>query len=188
MNDLTEASDTELLRGIGDRESESLSILYDRHAAALYSVALAVLRSPEDAEETMQEVFMTVWKQPQKHDARLGKVSSWLIRVTRNRAIDRLRARRRRDDLSREVADAGGLFEAALPAGDELAHALDRDRRLRSALEQLSPEQREAVTMAFFRELSHPEIASRAATPLGTIKARIRRGLGRLRDLLGSPT
>ena len=164
--------DAALLERIVARDAGSVSVLYDRHARLLFNLILRILRDRADAEDVLQEVFVAVWTRAESYNPTLGPPAAWLVRIARNRAIDRLRAnaaRGRLADASQEVAPAA---PASCP---EERHDVVR------ALGVLPPEQRELVEQAYFMGLTHSELAARFGLPLGTVKTRVRSGLLALR-------
>lgn len=178
-----------LLDRILARDESALADLYDLHGAGVYGLALRVVRSPGDAEEVTQEVFLYVWEKARLFDARRGSMVTWLFTLARSRAIDRIRQfrsqERRRAGLRLEVeADEGA--PRRLP--DSAAEEEQTRRGIRAALDGLPAEQRQVLELAYFEGLSQSEIAARQDTPLGTVKTRMRQGMLRLRASLGSPT
>jgi len=179
-------SDREMLLRVCDGDQASFSALYDRLSGPLYSLALKMLGDPSEAQDALQEVFVQIWSRAKTYDSEKSSVFSWAVLMTRSRAIDRLRARARRlrvvgstaDEVTHpEATDASTVESAAdtVNKNDEAAH-------VRSLLKNLPEEQRQAIDLAFFGHLSHHDIAARLGQPLGTIKARIRRGLLKLRE------
>jgi RNA polymerase sigma-70 factor (ECF subfamily) len=162
-------------------DADALAALYDRHARAVFSLALRILGEQADAEDVLQEVFAQAWRQAGRYDARRGRPLAWLLNMTRSRAIDHLR--RRRDvptfdgTLPDLPADAPGADAAAMTAADT--------RALRAALAALPALQRAAIELAYFEGLSQSEIAARLEQPLGTVKTRVRLGLLKLREAMG---
>jgi RNA polymerase sigma-70 factor (ECF subfamily) len=164
--------DAALLERIVARDARSVSVLYDRHARLLFNLILRILRDRADAEDVLQEVFVAVWTRAESYNPTLGPPAAWLVRIARNRAIDRFRsnaARGRLADGSRDLAPV------ASAAGPEDRHDVVR------ALAVLPPEQRELVEQAYFMGLTHSELATRFGLPLGTVKTRVRNGLRALR-------
>ena len=176
----------DLLRRIGRGEREAFESFYDRFSALIYSTALRVLNSSQEAEDVTQEVFHMIWEKAPLYDSSRGKPLTWAITITRNKSIDRLRSLQRRhrlqDGLEQEI-DRREVFAEREPF-DELDHH-EKGLRVRSAVFKLNKAQREAIEMAYFRGLTQQEIASRLSEPLGTIKARIRRGMLQLKKLIG---
>jgi RNA polymerase sigma-70 factor (ECF subfamily) len=182
-------SDESLVARMAGQDQEALSALYDRHHGVVFSLALRILRERAEAEEVLTDVFFQAWRAAGGFDPLRGSVVSWLITLCRSRAIDRLRARGRREahrgSLEQEPASAPARGGA--PGGPEEAADLQmRGARIRAALGALSADQRSALELAYFGGLSHSEIAAKLGEPLGTIKTRIRQGLLTLRDSLGT--
>lgn len=174
-----------LLRRVADADTSALEELHDSCSGTLFGVILSVLRNREEAEDVLQEVFVSVWERAAQFDPDLGKPISWLITVARNRAYDRARSLGRKAELKSSATE-----DLAARTLDSLrtqwAPALQEDdaARLSSALDSLPAEQKEAIALAYLEGLTQQEIAKRLDTPLGTVKARVRRGLLRLRDQL----
>lgn len=188
---MPEPADADLLRRIVLRDEAALAELYDRHSRLVYSLAVRILRTPSDAEEVLQETFVRVWARADSYEPRLGAPAAWFARIARNLAIDRLRAKKVRQDV-----DAPPPVEAAGDEGSrrpEPATAVTPEQLLsetstanvvRGALLRLPEGQRVLIEAAFFEGYSHSELAERFALPLGTVKARIRTGLLALRSQL----
>jgi RNA polymerase sigma-70 factor, ECF subfamily len=178
-------SDAEIIHRIRAGDRSAFLEFYDRCAPLLLSVAARILNDRREAEDVLQDVFTQVWHKSAGYDAGLGSLSAWAVALTRNKAIDRIRASTRRRRLIEEIAiSAEGGAEAPAPTANEWLHGRERATRIRAALAELSPDQREVIELAYFAGLSQSEIATRLDQPLGTIKARIRRGMLRLRDQL----
>jgi RNA polymerase sigma-70 factor (ECF subfamily) len=133
-----------------------------------------------------QDVFLRFWRQPQSLDSSRGRFSAWILSVTRNRAVDEIRSRGRR--RLHQVPQAEGAIDlvdenAADPA--HLAVLASEREKVRAALGGLPPEQRQAIELAYFGGFTQQEIAERLATPLGTVKTRIRLGMRKLRITIG---
>lgn len=182
-----EANDRRLMAQIAQSDQAAFSGLYDRLSGPLYSLALKMLGDAAEAQDALQEACLQIWRRASSYDSTKSSVFSWAVVILRSRIIDRLRARGRRlrvivplnqsGDEPTEVSVASTTANAS-----DTAHKNDEASRVRSILNQLPIEQREAIELAFFSDLTHHEIAARLAQPLGTVKARIRRGLLRLRD------
>jgi len=176
----------ELIQRIANGDQTAFAALYDRLSPILYSMALRMMNDAIEAEDVLQDGFVYIWQRANTFDASRGSPISWAITIVRHKAIDRLRVRLRGERL-RERASASP--ELASDKDDQSAlEPFLRERRaqVKSALAQLPGEQREALQLAFFSGLTHQQIAAKIATPLGTVKARIRRGLLQLRQLLQS--
>jgi len=159
--------------------------LYDRHSRMVYSVVLRILRSPSDAEDVLQEVFVRVWTRGDTYDERLGSPAAWLMRIARNRAIDRLRSKRARGD-SEPQAEPHEQDVATNPSDspEVLMQEGATADAVRSALGLLPDAQRLLIEAAFFEGYTHQELSTRFGVPLGTVKTRIRTGMIALRDRL----
>jgi RNA polymerase sigma-70 factor (ECF subfamily) len=171
--------DAGLLTRIAQRDTQALDALYARHARQVFSLALAVLGDQTRAADLTQEVFLLVWRNAGAYRP-TGSARSWLLRLTRNRAIDELRRAQRQAQhtapLSSQVIETFSVPHEAIDPADRQV--------VRKAVAALPAAQREALLLAFFYGLSHQEIATQLQTPLGTIKARIRRALQVLRQQL----
>jgi RNA polymerase sigma-70 factor (ECF subfamily) len=179
------AFDAQLMARVRARDPHALRALYDRHSSMVYGLSLRILREPGEAEDLTQEVFLHLWRQAERFDAARGVFLGWLVSLTRNRAIDRLRARKTRERKT-DAYEAERQSDTA-PAGadpNETAFATELRRAVGVALGALPEPQRTALELAYFGGLSHSEIAEQLETPLGTIKARIRQGMLRMRDAL----
>jgi RNA polymerase sigma-70 factor, ECF subfamily len=184
VGDTTAAqADRDALARMVRGDHDALAEVYDRHARLLYSLALRIVRRPTDAEDVIQEVFSQVWRQAGRYDTSRGTVVGWLVMVTRSRALDRLRRDRGEPPTAdielatRDVVDPGAMVDLQLVDAEQAA-------RVRAALEALPETQRIPLELAYYEGLSQTEIAARLATPLGTIKTRMRQALLRLRDAL----
>jgi RNA polymerase sigma-70 factor (ECF subfamily) len=178
-------AEIELLRRIGQGDRQSLEQFYERSCGVLFSIAYRVLNSQEAAEDVLQDVFVQIWDKAPLYDPNRGKPLTWAVILTRNRAIDRLRSVQRRHRLQDDMEKEAASFEqfddrSSLDAMD----GVERAHLIREAMGNLSHEQRAAIELAFFSGLTQTEIAERLEEPLGTIKARIRRGMLKLRDVL----
>jgi RNA polymerase sigma-70 factor (ECF subfamily) len=162
----------------------AFSELYDRLAGVLFATALRILNDHKEAEDVLQEVFLQMWDRASEFDPLLGKPLSWAITLTRNKAIDRLRSAQRRSRLLAEVLDQGARGSGPQAGGWETVASNESSTLIHSALTALPPEQRQAIELAFFSGLTQMEIAETLRQPVGTIKARIRRGMLKLRDTL----
>lgn len=171
---LSTEDDALLLGRVERGDEQAMAALFDRYSRVVYSVALRVLRDASAAEDVLQEIFMQVWRSPDRFSATRGSLGGWLAIVSRNRSIDTLRRKR----PSEQVEDA------ILASPTNLANEAERSllmERAKAAIITLPPEQRKTLEMAFFDGLTHTEIAEMTGDPLGTVKTRIRSGLQSLR-------
>jgi RNA polymerase sigma-70 factor (ECF subfamily) len=178
-----EATHTDLLRRIAIQDRQALSDFYDQLAGVLFATAVKILGDSQEAEEVIQDVFVQIWAKAAAYDASLATPCHWALSIARNRSIDRLRARARRAKLLEELSET---FDPPAPSQETAHGSLTGDdlAAIQSAVGGLPAEQRQAIELAFFAGMSHPEIAERLEEPLGTIKARIRRGMMKLRESL----
>jgi len=173
----------DLVRRLQRREQAALEELYDRYGKIVYSLILRIVKDGATAEDLVQETFLRIWNRVQAFDAGKGSIGPWLIAVARNRAIDHLRSAggRERNALEFNETDHPALFT-------DMEHGLlvsDDARRVKAAVDRLSPHQRQVIELAYFEGLSQSEMAERMGQPLGTVKTWVRTALKNLRDDLG---
>jgi len=178
-----EAVDRELMRAIAAGDRDGLGGLYDRHASAVMGLCVRILGNRSEAEEAVADIFVELWDRSERYDPERASPFAYLMNLSRSRAIDRLRRRRRHADLLAEVA-ARTPDDPPVPAESALGRAVHEEERalVRSALDALDARERHLVELSFFRGMTHTEIATELDEPIGTVKTRIRRGLIRLRD------
>ncbi len=183
MDPIDARPDADLVAVVADRQPGALEELYRRHSVAVFGVARRVTGVPEHAEEVLQEVFLRLWRSPERFDPTRGALRSFLLMDANARAIELVRrdaARRAREEKTVHLAEPlrgeeiGGELWDVVVAG-----------HLRDALDALTPLEREAIELAYYGGLSQSELAERLGVPLGTIKSRMFAALGRLRELLG---
>jgi RNA polymerase sigma-70 factor (ECF subfamily) len=175
--------DVALMERLGGGDPDALEQLYQRHASAVLALCLRILRDRAEAEDVLEEVFWELWQRRGRYDRERAAPFSYLMTLSRSRALDRLRFRRRREGVWQ------GLPDGELPAGTaaspyEDALLAEQRAALERALLELPEASRRAVELNFFEGLSHREIADRLGDPLGTVKTRIRQGLLALRKVL----
>ena len=170
------------MASLAQGEPGAVRPLFDRHAPTLLALAGRVLRDRHEAEEVVNEVFLELWQNARRFDPARSAPRTYLILLTRSRAIDRARAgtRRRRQGAWPQAEPA----DAAAGPPSESAERDELRRAVRHALGALPEDHRGAVALSFLDGLTHEQIAAATGTPLGTVKGRIRRGLLRMRDVL----
>jgi len=174
----------ELLGRVAQGDREAFAELYDLYSGVLLGTLLRMLNDQAEAEDVLQDTFLLIWENAPRYDGRLGKPFNWALTMARNKAIDRLRASQRRLRLLDQAApEDGAVATNADPTVDHLVEG-ERSTAIRQALSLLPAEQRAAIDLAFFGGLTQMEIAEVLGEPLGTVKARIRRGMLKLRELL----
>jgi RNA polymerase sigma-70 factor (ECF subfamily) len=183
--DYKKLDDQTLVRLMARSDEGALSELYDRYGRLVYSMALNSLGDPALAEEVSQDVFYRVWKNAVSYDAVQGKVSTWLVSIARNRAIDEVRRMQVRPESNQIPWELAGFDQIGDPIDVEAEFdQSQRQGRVRMAVAQLPDDQRTVLAFAYFQGLSHREIAELLNEPLGTIKTRIRLAMKKLSGLL----
>jgi RNA polymerase sigma-70 factor, ECF subfamily len=179
---------TALIRRMAGGDKDALAELYDSLSRPLYSTARHILNDASEAQDVVHDVFLALWKNASSFDSSRGAAFSWAVTLTRNRSIDRLRTRANRARLLGNSIpdDLGYGSEADALGADDRVDLGDRAVAVRSALADLPKEQQLALELAFFSGLTQKEIAEKLSEPIGTVKARIRRGLIKLRDSLAT--
>lgn len=175
-------TDIELWNAISAGQSEALGVLYERYASLVYRLALRILANPQEAEDLTQEIFLTLWRSNNYNPAR-GSTSSFLMTMTRSRAIDKLRARGTKLKFLQRWSQMM-MTQTSPPTPFEMASLSQRSQHVNSALAQLPSSQRQVLEMAYYDGLSQSEIARQLNIPLGTIKTWSRQGLLNLRKNL----
>ncbi len=176
----------ELIRRMAEGDRDAFTRFYDRHARQVFPLIARIVRDPFDAGDVLQEVFWEAWQSAASYDPGRGTPEAWIFTRARTRAIDRVRAVRRRGETFVAPVDEGMAAAAADPGGDAAERAEDRDLVL-GGLGRLPDAQREVLALAYYGGLTQTEIAERLKQPLGTVKTRIRLGLERLREVLKRP-
>lgn len=178
--------DRELLRRTGRGDEAALAILYDRWGTLVHSVAVQLLDDLDDAAEVVEEVFWQVWRQPECYQEDRSAVSTWLVMITRSRALDRRRSRTRRRQRETEFPEGEARIYVDSAFADPLdgAEAAERREIVALAMGALPAEQRHAIELAYFRGMSQSEIAVHTGQPLGTVKTRVRLAFQKLRESL----
>jgi RNA polymerase sigma-70 factor (ECF subfamily) len=172
-----------LIGRIAGGDQSALATLYDATCRMVFGLVLRILSDHPTAEEVALDVYTQVWRQASTYDGQRGTPVAWLLTIARSRAIDRLRSTKQ--ELQRkEPLDAANAESTSAADPEEESVLSERKRIVRSALEDLSAEQREVIELAYFSGLSHSEIAAKLGQPLGTVKTRTRLGMMKLRDAL----
>lgn len=169
------------LAGIAAGDRAALKHLYDDTSAKLFGIILRILAERSEAEDVLQEVYITVWRKAAEFDATRASPITWMATIARNRAIDRLRARGSRPtttiDLAAEVVEPS-------PAADALIDTANDARRVTAALDRLDPRHAAIIRSAYYEGLTYEALAAREGIPIGTLKSWVRRGLIRMRGEL----
>lgn len=170
------------LRGVASGDKLALRLVFDRTSAKLMGICLRILKDRGEAEDVLQEIFVSIWAGAGKFDPARASPITWLATIARNRAIDRLRSRRAQS----ETAPVEAALELADDRQDAFAAVAEREEgaRVHHCLSTLEGRTQQLIRTAFFNGLSYSDLAARAGVPLGTVKSLIRRGLQRLRKCL----
>ena len=169
-----------LVQSIARGDQLALQALFQRTYRLVFTLIMRITNNRETAEELTVDVFHDVWRRASAYDPAGGSVVGWIMNQARSRAIDRVRFEQRKKRVNTNHADT-----PSAPTGpQEAIDLLEQGRLVRDALQVLTPEERQAIETAFFSELTYSEVATRLKQPLGTVKTRIRSGLGKLRQAL----
>jgi RNA polymerase sigma-70 factor (ECF subfamily) len=177
--------DPDLVRRVAEKDKTAFGSLYDRYSQLALNLAWRILNERQEAEDVVQEAFLQIWREAPSYDPKRANVSTWITTITRSRAIDKLRSRKARRIYDPANEDVQEMAEQ-LPDKGIQRDDLDNRLLVRKAFGSLSVEQRVAIEMAYYEGMSQTEIAEALREPLGTIKTRIRSGLLRLKEMLGS--
>jgi RNA polymerase sigma-70 factor (ECF subfamily) len=180
-DDVRAASDAQLVVAIGRFHQDALAEVYRRHAGASFGLSLRIVTDRALAEEVVQEVFLRLWNEPEKFDSARGSLRSYLLAQTHGRSVDVVRAESAR--RGREVRDARRTAESGYDLEREV-YDLTLAEQVREALDELADGERAAIELAYFGGHTYREVAQLLGEPEGTVKSRIRSGLGRLRSTL----
>ena len=181
--DYRQCSDHELLESVAGGNRDAFSVLYDRHSSRMYGLVLKLLADPVLATDALQEVFINIWKYAARYSRLRGSAVVWMNFICRNRCIDLLRSRKVRIDtlhVDWEILQA--LEDRHTPNPLQATQQAIVGEQLEAAMKKLPEEQRQLLKMAYIEGYSQSEIAARLKLPIGTVKSRIRLGLGKMRD------
>jgi RNA polymerase sigma-70 factor (ECF subfamily) len=181
------SQDAELMRKVAQGDRNAFGQLFDRYSQLALNLAWRILNERQEAEDVVQEAFLQLWRDAASYREERGSVSTWIVTVSRSRAIDKLRSRKARRifDPGVEDEEVGTVPEQIVDPGAD-QDALDKRLLVRKAFGSLGVEQRVVIEMAYYEGMSQSEIAKALREPLGTIKTRIRSGLIKLKQALGS--
>jgi RNA polymerase sigma-70 factor (ECF subfamily) len=183
--ELGRLADEDLMVRLGQGEANALEVIYDRHSDVAFSLAYRMTGNRAQAEDVVQESFMSIWRSGARYDRTRGSVRTWVLGIVHNRAIDSLRRHLVHD--KRRASDEG--IEETLPARERTEIEVVRRTEaevVRAALDELPADQQRVIELAYFAGFSHSEIADMLDAPIGTVKGRMRLALGKLRGLLES--
>ena len=164
-------------------EEAALEALYDRYGRRVYSLALTMLHDPGAAEEVTQEVFLSVWRRAASYRKERGRLATWILSIEHHRAVDALRSRRRRTQQDEPMDERmeRSFADVLTESPDNAAVLQEEGHYVRQALQELPPEQKKVLVLAYYHGLTQGEIAQKLGHPLGTVKTRMRLGIHKLR-------
>jgi RNA polymerase sigma factor (sigma-70 family) len=171
-------SEQELTAALKAKDEQAFSYLYDHYSGSLYSIILQIVKSPEIANDILQEVFVSIWRKIESYDPIKGRLFTWMLNISRNASIDMLRSKNyQNSQKNQEITDnVYGLNQVTQTNIDSIG--------LSKFLGKLRPEQRVLIELAYFKGYTHDEIAQIEDIPLGTVKTRIRSALLQLREFI----
>lgn len=182
------SEDKELLERIAKKDPVALSLLYDKYHRILFGLLISILKKKTEAEDLLQEVFTTIWEKADQFDSERGKAYTWIVSLTRNKGIDRLRSKvyKEQKKQSTSLDDDEAFHPLFSKENSPLEDTIlaDRAEALREALQQISEKQRSVIQISYFDGLSQTEISETYDIPLGTVKTRMRDGMIKLREIL----
>jgi len=173
-------TERELIIALQNNKKEAFEYLYDRYSPALYGIIMKIVKDEEKAADVMQDAFLKIWKNIGGYSAEKGTLFTWMLNVSRNTAIDRLRV----DLKKQKVISLDHVHEADLAPGmifNPLPSTLD----IRAIVQRLLPEKSILIDLVYFQGYTHEEVSEKLSLPLGTVKSRIRRALAELRSIFG---
>ena len=177
-----DTDNAELLSRIAQGDEAAFSVFYDQYAHGLYSLVYKILNDEKETEDVLQEGFAQIWKKAGTYDGTRSSAFTWAVMIMRNKAIDHIRSRQRQNRLVEEAALESSHDDDVQE--DDNVSLNEKRAIVRAALGKIPPDQRQAIDLAFFSGLTQMQIAEKLGEPLGTVKARIRRGLLKLRESL----
>lgn len=180
---LTDAPDASLVRAVAAGDPDAIAELHDRYAPMLLGLARRVVHDRNDAEEVVQEAFVHVWNRAGSYDGSRSSVATWLVLITRSRAIDRVRSRNVVERTHTAVRDESRAEHASAEGTARVLHG-ERRRRVREELGSIPEEQRQVLELAFYQGLTQREISEKTGIPLGTVKTRTLLAMKKLRTAL----
>ncbi len=174
-------NESELLPKIANKDEEAFSELYNRFSQVVYNLSYRVVKNTSDAEEVVQKVFIQIWNKAENYDQSRGAVSTWIMNITRSRAIDKIRSLKK----TRSTVSMDDTFVQFIsPKGFIIEDAAEKREIIKEALSKIPPEQKTVVKTIYFEGHTHTEAAKELDIPVGTVKTRLRLGILKLRELM----
>lgn len=180
--------EVELMKRIQARDADALEELYGLYKQLLFGMVLSIVKRRKEAEDVLQEVFVTIWNKADSFDENRGNVYSWIITLTRNKAIDRIRSKGYKTQDKASVSIHESLFTLEGDNLDPLETTIfsDRAELVKKALQEIPETQSQVIKIAYYRGMTQAEIADHLDLPLGTVKTRTRQGMIKLKRILGA--
>jgi RNA polymerase sigma-70 factor (ECF subfamily) len=173
---------TALMSKVAEGDQSAFTALYEATSKIVFGLVLRIVIDRATAEEVLLDVFTQAWRQAATFDRKRGTPLAWLMTIARSRAIDRLRSGRH--DQSKSALEDAAELTALTPTPEDSTVMSERQQLVRTAIDSLTPEQKEVIELAYFSGLSHTEIASKLGHPLGTVKTRTRLAMMKMREML----
>ena len=179
--------DTAMLYRIAQKDVSAFQEFYRAYSGLVFATISHVLNDHQDSEDIMQEVLVQIWQKAHLYEPAKGKPLTWVTTMARNRAIDRIRAKQRRSKLNNDFENEHSIVQPEFDESTaERVVSIEQQGIVRGAVQSLTSDQREAIQLTYFNDMTQAEVASQLHEPLGTIKARIRRGVSRLEGLVNA--
>lgn len=181
----------ELMRRIAEQDEAALAALYDRYSSLLFGLVLRIVKERQEAEDLLQDIFLQVWEKAPAFDHNRGHLYGWLVTLSRNRSIDRIRQKQSLNRRHRKLEEGTALEEPLQQNAHNpfaLVVALEKASQVRDALQHLPQEQKDVIMLAYFGGYSQSEVAHLLDVPLGTVKTRTRQGMRKLHTMLREAT
>jgi RNA polymerase sigma-70 factor, ECF subfamily len=177
--------DTAMLYRIAQKDVSAFQEFYRAYSGLVFATISNVLNDHQDSEDIMQEVLMQIWQKAHLYEPTKGKPLTWVTTMARNRAIDRIRAKQRRSKLNSDFENENSVVQPEFDESTaERVVSIEQQSIVRGAVRSLTADQREAIELTYFNDMTQAEVANELHEPLGTIKARIRRGVSRLEGMV----
>lgn len=176
----------ELMKRIKARDADALEELYDLYKRLLFGMVISIVKKREEAEDVLQEIFVKIWNKADSFNENRGNVYSWIVTLTRNKAIDRIRSKGYKTQQNQSVNIHEPFFSLEGDRYDPMETTIfsNRAELVKKALEEIPKEQSEVIKIAYYRGMTQSEIAEYLKIPLGTVKTRTRQGLIKLKRIL----
>lgn len=183
---LNSKDEVDLIKRIKNRDEQALELFYDKYNKLIFSLVLSIVKRREEAEDVLQELFTKIWEKAHTYNENQGSVYSWVVTMSRNKAIDRIRSRRYKSEQKESTNSESPYedFEADVQNPLEQTILNERAGYVKEALNSIPKEQRQVIMVAYFQGMTQSEISVELDLPLGTVKSRMRDGMMKLKNIL----